>query len=51
MVTLKYLFKSLRITVKSSPAVFIMYVLSCIVFVTVVMFSHGVYQNYQIKAL
>ena len=49
MVTLKYLFKSLRITVKNSPAVFIMYVLSCIVSVTVVMFSHGVYQNYQTK--
>lgn len=49
MVTLKYLFKSLRITVKSSPAVFIMYVLSCMVSVVVVMFSHGVYQNYQTK--
>ena len=49
MVTLKYLFKSLRITVKNSPTVFIMYVLSCMVSVVVVMFSHGVYQNYQTK--
>ena len=49
MVTLKYIFKSLRITVKNSPAVFIMYVLSCMVSVVVVMFSHGVYQNYQTK--
>ena len=45
-----YIFQNIRITARKSPAVFIMYVLSCMVSVMVVMFSHGVYQNYQTKA-
>ncbi len=44
-----YVFKNIRITAAKSPAVFIMYILSCVVAVVVVMFSHGVYQNYQTK--
>lgn len=46
---MRYIFQNIRITARKSPAVFIMYVLSCIVSVTVVMFSHGVYQNYKTK--
>ncbi|WP_028510969.1 ABC transporter permease [Ruminococcus sp. NK3A76] len=47
---MRYIFQNIRITARKSPAVFIMYVLSCMVSVVVVMFSHGVYQNYQTKA-
>ena len=43
---MRYIFQNIRITARKSPAVFIMYVLSCMVSVVVVMFSHGVYQNY-----
>ena len=46
---MRYIFQNIRITARKSPAVFIMYVLSCMVSVVVVMFSHGVYQNYQTK--
>ena len=46
---MRYIFQNIRITARKSPAVFIMYVLSCVVAVVVVMFSHGVYQNYQTK--
>lgn len=49
MVIFNYIVKNMINTVRKTPAVFIMYVLSCIVSVTVVMFSHGVYQNYQTK--
>ena len=41
--------KNIKITATKTPAVFIMYILSCVVSVVVVMFSHGVYQNYQTK--
>ncbi|MBR6336872.1 MAG: hypothetical protein IKR76_03980 [Ruminococcus sp.] len=46
---MRYIFKNIRITAAKSPAVFVMYILSCVVAVVVVMFSHGVYQNYQTK--
>ena len=49
MVVFKYLFKNIKITAGKTTAVFIMYVLSCVVSVIVVMFSHGVYQNYKTK--
>ena len=46
---MRYIFKNIKITAAKSPAVFVMYILSCVVAVVVVMFSHGVYQNYQTK--
>ena len=46
---MRYIFKNIRITAAKSPAVFVMYILSCVVAVVVVMFSHGVYQNYKTK--
>lgn len=51
MKTLSYIFKNLKVTVRKSPGIFGLYVLCNVVAVLVILFSHGVYQNYQIKTL
>lgn len=51
MKTLKYVFKNLKVTLKKSPVIFGLYVICCVVSVFVVLFSHGVYQNYKVKTI
>lgn len=49
MKTLKYVLKNLKVTLKKSPGIFGLYVLCNVVAVLVILFSHGVYQNYTVK--
>lgn len=49
MKTLSYIFKNLKVAVRKSPGIFGLYVLCNVVAVLVILFSHGVYQNYTVK--
>lgn len=44
-----YIFKNIKVTIRKSPWVFGLYLLCNIVAVLVILFSHGVYQNYEVK--
>lgn len=46
---LLYIFKNVQVTVRKSLWVFVLYVLCTVVSVLVILFSHGIYQNYQEK--
>ena len=48
---MKYVFKNLKNSLKTNPAVSWLYVLCTIVSVLAVLFSHGVYQNYESKII
>ena len=48
---MKYVFKNLRTALVNNPAVSWLYVLCAIVSVLAVLFSHGVYQNYESKII
>lgn len=49
MKTLHYIFKNLKVTIRKSSGIFGLYILCNFVAVLVILFSHGVYQNYQVK--
>lgn len=49
MSVFKYIKKNLATTIRKSPVIFGLYVICCVVSVLVVLFSHGVYQNYKSK--
>lgn len=48
---MKYVFKNLKNSLKTNPAVSWLYILCTVVSVLAVLFSHGVYQNYESKII
>ncbi len=49
MTTLKYILKNIYISMRKSPVIFALFILCNFVSVLVIVFSHGVYQNYASK--
>ncbi len=49
MSSLSYILKNIRVTVRKSPWVFGLYLICNVIAVLVILFSHGVYQNYEVK--
>lgn len=51
MNTLKYILKNIYISMRKSPVIFALFILCNFVSVLVIVFSHGVYQNYASKMI
>lgn len=47
MNTVKYISKNIAVSAQKSSVIFALFIICCIVSVLVILFSHGVYQNYE----
>lgn len=47
MSTIKYIIKNIAVSMRKSSVIFALFIICCIVSVLVILFSHGVYQNYE----
>lgn len=47
MSTIKYILKNIAVSMRKSSVIFALFIICCIVSVLVILFSHGVYQNYE----